>query len=140
MSKRSVRDGAKGHEVGYGKPPRSTQFRKGTSGNPKGRPKGAKGVRTILDKMGRKRIKITTNGQTQVVTMLEAMVMQLINRAASGDLKAIREALAAHRIFVEPEQAPEAAADFRERDQALLKNLQRRMQTFNKTETPEENN
>jgi hypothetical protein len=28
-----------GYEVGYGKPPQSTQFKKGKSGNPKGRPK-----------------------------------------------------------------------------------------------------
>jgi hypothetical protein len=69
------------------------------------------------------------------------MVMQLINQAAGGNLKAIREMLAAHRLFVEPEQAPEAAAaDLRECDEVVIKNLQRRMQAFNKTETPEENN
>ena len=37
------------YEVGYGKPPRSGQFRKGQSGNPKGRPKGARGVKSLLD-------------------------------------------------------------------------------------------
>lgn len=31
-----------GYEVGYGKPPEDTRFRKGQSGNPRGRPKGAK--------------------------------------------------------------------------------------------------
>ena len=123
------------------KPPKSTQFEKGTSGNPKGRPKGAKSIGATLAKMGRQRIKITSNGQTRMVTMLEAMVMQLINQAAGGNLKAIREMLAAHRLFVEPEQAPEAAAaDLRECDEVVIKNLQRRMQAFNKTETPEENN
>ena len=30
------------YEVGYGKPPKSSRFKKGKSGNPKGRPKGAK--------------------------------------------------------------------------------------------------
>ena len=29
-------------EVGYRKPPRRTRFRKGQSGNPRGRPSGAK--------------------------------------------------------------------------------------------------
>ena len=35
-------------DVGYGKPPRSRRFKPGQSGNPKGRPKGAKNRDTIL--------------------------------------------------------------------------------------------
>ena len=35
-------------EVGYGKPPRATQFKKGQSGNIKGRPKGSKDMRAAL--------------------------------------------------------------------------------------------
>ncbi|MFZ3585531.1 DUF5681 domain-containing protein, partial [Loktanella sp. DJP18] len=31
-----------GYSVGYAKPPESSRFKKGKSGNPKGRPKGAK--------------------------------------------------------------------------------------------------
>jgi Family of unknown function (DUF5681) len=30
------------HQMGYGKPPRHSQFVKGQSGNPRGRPPGAK--------------------------------------------------------------------------------------------------
>jgi hypothetical protein len=105
MAERGDSSNGKAYEVGYAKPPKSAQFEKGTSGNPKGRPKGAKSIGATLAKMGRQRIKITSNGQTRMVTMLEAMVMQLINQAAGGNLKAIREMLAAHRLFVEPEQA-----------------------------------
>ena len=36
-----MEDDPKDHEVGYGRPPKHTQFKAGTSGNPKGRPKGS---------------------------------------------------------------------------------------------------
>jgi len=38
-----------GYEVGYGKPPEATQFRKGKSGNPRGRPKGSKNTLPALN-------------------------------------------------------------------------------------------
>jgi len=38
------------YEVGYGKPPKQTRFAAGKSGNPKGRPKGAKNKRPLLNK------------------------------------------------------------------------------------------
>lgn len=37
-----------GYDVGYGKPPVATRFKQGQSGNPKGRPKGAKNKRSAL--------------------------------------------------------------------------------------------
>jgi|SRR5580658_2525257 hypothetical protein len=91
-----------GHsDVGYGKPPRNTQFQKGISGNPKGRPKGSKSVAAVLSRVGRQRVKVTVNGRVRHLTKLEASATQLSNKAASGDLKAIREFLAAQRTFPE---------------------------------------
>ena len=36
------------HDAGYGKPPRHSRFKKGQSGNPKGRPRGSRNFSTDL--------------------------------------------------------------------------------------------
>jgi len=70
-------------EVGYRKPPRHTQFRKGTSGCPSGRPKRPPGVsiKEILD--GDQRGK---NGE--VISRREAVVIAIVNEALRGNQKA----------------------------------------------------
>ena len=78
-------------EVGYGKPPKHTQFRKGVSGNPRGRPKGAKNLTTVVNEVLREKVVITVNGQRKTVTKLKAEAMQMVNKATSGDLLAKRQ-------------------------------------------------
>jgi len=78
-------------EVGYGKPPSNTRFQKGRSGNPKGRPKGTLNVATVLARTLRERVVVNENGRRKTITKLQAAVTQLVNRAASGDLTAVRQ-------------------------------------------------
>ena len=91
--------------VGYASPPQATRFKTGASGNPKGRPKGSLNVATVLAKTLRERVVINENGKRKTVTKLEAAFKQLVNKAASGDLRAItqlvilaREAEAKHSM------------------------------------------
>ena len=77
--------------VGFGRPPEATRFKKGVSGNPKGRPKGSLNVATVFQKILREKVVINEHGQRKTVTKLEAACKQLVNQAASGDLRAIAQ-------------------------------------------------
>ena len=78
-----------GYQVGYGKPPRHTRFRKGRSGNPKGRAKGLTTLAQIATRIFNERVVIRENGQRRSITKLEAALKQLANKAAGGDKRAI---------------------------------------------------
>lgn len=80
------------YEVGYGKPPKATRFKKGQSGNPKGRPKGCLNVATIVERTMSQKVQVKENGRTRTCTKLEVAITQLANKAAGGDFKALREA------------------------------------------------
>ncbi len=70
-----------GEKVGYGQPPRHSQFKPGVSGNPKGRPKGTKNVMTIVHEIGSERVKFKHGDQDKEMTMIEALVYKSFLRA-----------------------------------------------------------
>ena len=118
-----------GYDVGYGKPPEATRFRKGVSGNPKGRPKGSKNIAHMLQEAGSELVQITRNGRIRKVTLLQAGILQMHNKAAGGDARAMREVLSAHRVFAEPEDQSEEQAQFTDRDRSVMKNLLKRIKS-----------
>jgi hypothetical protein len=77
--------------VGYGKPPIHTQFRKGESGNPKGRPKVRKRIGTIFADQLRRRITVSENGKSYTIDRQEAFIIQTLNKAIKGDARASRD-------------------------------------------------
>jgi hypothetical protein len=83
------------YEVGYGKPPKHTQFKKGQSGNPKGRRKAPRALDFIglLRKSMSKKVKVRIDGDVAYFSKLEAGAEQLANKLASGDIRTIRMVL-----------------------------------------------
>jgi hypothetical protein len=75
------------------------RFQKGISGNPKGRPKGSKNLATIFRKITHEKVQINGPQGPRWITKLEAGITQLVNRAAKGDTKAIRELIHWTRVF-----------------------------------------
>src|SRR5690349_4135344 len=70
-----------GYPIGYRKPPKHTRFKPGRSGNPKGRPKQHRNVRTIIDETLGQRITIREGNRTRAVTKFQAVVLTMINGA-----------------------------------------------------------
>jgi hypothetical protein len=62
------------NEVAYNKPPQNFRFKKGRSGNPRGRPKGALNMATVLARILRKKVIIEENGKRKEVSKLEATI------------------------------------------------------------------
>ncbi len=77
------------YEVGYGKPPKTGQFKPGQSGNPKGRPKKSKNSAVLLNLELDQRIVIQENGKKRTITKREAILKQLVNGAMSGNIHKI---------------------------------------------------
>jgi hypothetical protein len=74
--------------VGYGKPPRATQFKPGQSGNPKGRPKGRKSETTMLNELLFQKIRIREGGRERRITLFEGMLRRFAEDSLKGNIKA----------------------------------------------------
>ena len=91
------------YEIGYGKPPKDQQFKKGASGNPNGRPKGSKNTYTLLQEILNQNLEVVENGKTINISKKAAMLLQLVNKGVKGDIKAIT-ALLPHMLFADAKE------------------------------------
>lgn len=122
MSK-SDKDGKDGdYEVGRGKPPHQTQWKKGVSGNPSGKKKGAPNLKAALEDALLRPVTLTVNGEKKVFTMLEALVMRLAEAGLKGDTKATNSILdrIERLIGVDREQGVETSEEDHEILQRFL--------------------
>jgi Family of unknown function (DUF5681) len=72
--------------VGFGKPPKRTQFKKGRSGNPKGRPPKKPDLYAELAKVLGGKVTIITDGQPETVTVQQALLRRLRDEALRGEI------------------------------------------------------
>ena len=113
--------------VGFGRPPQASRFKKGVSGNPRGRPKGSLNVATAFMKALREKVVINEHGQRKTITKLEAALKQLANKAASGDLRALTQLIALAQDAEVRQNVPSAQEPATsELDQEVMEGILRR--------------
>ena len=127
-------DGDRNYEVGYGKPPAKSRFRKGLSGNPKGRPQGSKNLSTLLDDALNEPVVVTENGKRRRITKREAVLKQLVNKAASGNPRAIQLLLGEMRLVEGREQDSAQGVLFDEADREVIRQLYQRFRAAGQQE------
>ena len=117
------------YKVGYKRPPLHTRFRKGQSGNPRGRPRGSKNFSTLLAEALNEPVVVTEDGRRRRISKRELGLKQLANKFAMAEAQATkillglmleRERLAA---AAPPAERPSLGAD----DEKVIANLLKRL-------------
>jgi Family of unknown function (DUF5681) len=129
------------YEVGFGKPPKQTRFRKGQSGNSLGRPKGSTNLQTEMKRILAAKTKIRVDGAVQTVSTSRALCLALRQKAMAGDVRAFSKIVE----IVGPEMANElraTAADLTSAEFDLLRRAFAREEAANpgaaSSSTPDE--
>src|ERR1700722_9316293 len=85
----SMSRSTKDYEIGRGRPPKATQWKKGQSANPGGLSSRSVDVAETIDKLLLTPVKVTVNGVSKRVAVLKVILEQLWNKGVEGDRRAM---------------------------------------------------
>ena len=117
------------YEVGYGKPPRHTRFKKGQSGNPRGRPSGSKNLSTLLIETLNELVVVAENGGRRKITKRQAIITQLVNQSAKADWRATKILLDILQVIEARAEPPAADTLFDAADERVIEQMRARLST-----------
>ena len=77
------------YEVGYRKPPKANRFRKGQTGNPRGKKQGEENLISAFRRHVLKRVRITDGDGVRTITLAEAVILKNYNAALQNNALAM---------------------------------------------------
>lgn len=107
----------------------ATRFKKGSSGNPNGRPRGSKNFSTVLKAELNKKVGVVEGGRQKTLRKVEVIATRLVNKSAEGDLKAIPVVLKQMQSIDEQTEKVEQVA-FSPKDRDVLQEIYDRMKIY----------
>lgn len=114
------------YPVGYRRPPVASRFRPGASGNPKGRPKNSKNLKTLIRQAMTTKISIQEGQNSRRVSKIEGVVLRQLQSALKGD---DRSAMAVIKMAMQmglledADSNPAEASDLSAADKQILEQL-----------------
>jgi Family of unknown function (DUF5681) len=116
MSDRPKSPGCKDYEVGYGKPPRRTRFRKGQSGNAGGRPRGptAGRAKALALREAYRMVRVRVGDSVVFLPAIQAILRGQVTLAAKGNGAAQRAVIEKVQA-IEQEIATQVAAEAKDK-------------------------
>lgn len=125
---------AQNYDVGYGKPPKQTQWKKGQSGNPAGAVAGKKKPKPLIESLAdqlNELVPITRGGKSKLVPLSDALAMKLLHGLLGAPVKdqiSILQKLVALGLFDAQSESLDGANDdceFSEADRRLIEMARR---------------
>ncbi len=116
------------YEVGYCRPPKAHEFPKDTSGNPKGRPKGARNLKTdLLEELG-ETMMVREGGRERRISKQRALIKIQVARALNGNDRAAAKIIELYlKVIGLEDAAADADLPLTEDEHAVIEKLEERL-------------
>lgn len=119
------------YEIGYGRPPRHTQFKPGQSGHRPGRPKGAKNLKSDLQEELSEKITIGEGERRVRLSKQRAMVKSMVARAIKGEQRAADRCFDLLLKLLGTGDEAQHSAELTAEDEAIIANFMARREAGN---------
>jgi len=117
------------YEVGHGRPPKANRFKTGRSGNPKGRPKGSRNLKSDLEVALKARMAVTKDGRSVSMTTQQVIIARLIEKSLKGDIRSFSKLFDLIGIHLKDEETKVKDRPVSQSDADILKAYKRSLQS-----------